>query len=698
MGYRIVNLPDGTQGQFPDTMSDDDIAGVLRKQFGGGEEPAESKAYALARSLGGSGRAAVTHAASPGGLLNSPLALVGALGSYMKSGPEMGFGDRWRREMRNLRGQQEETARESPTGTIAGSVAGPLAAAKAIPAAMSALAPVSSYMAQGMGNAGTILAGTLDSMLFGGAAAASREADRNTGQAVGQAMSSPENLVAGGVPVAFKEALPMARRASQAIGNLADRLAWKQLVPKGQSTWTQDAITKAKGTNEAGRIFRTMERQGSPVMVPEEAQRVRLMQAHESDVGARKGSIVQQVDEAAPKTGAVDFDEAAREIEGLYSKHFGTAAENVAGTDVNTAKHTARRMIDSFLSQFRPGYKATSTQVEWPAPPQGELGLPGQTTTVSRGGFLAPQEPGPPIAITRELRGATAEGPLEVASGATGQRGKVGTFRTDTGELYTPGKANEVVPPRPERLYQETMRPAPDTGWGVARPHTPAEWTQTEMPITQREGFVGNRMPEGTGPLARATDIEQQGIPLAVWERFKTNLQSEVYNTSGKHPRPETALEHDPTLGFLQDLGGAVRGAGEQAVERVLGPEAASEFQATKRQIGNVKTILPMAKAKQVEAETPRNLGMRGALDWAMHRAPYVGFGALAAPGSVAVGALGGLAAGEVAGRAIKRFTPSTIRGLGTLEEALARMPDLAPQSRTALATAIAARLRREEE
>jgi hypothetical protein len=515
--------------------------------------PSESKAYGVAKTLGTMGKAGVTAAASLGGLANAPLALTGALASYMRPGDERSFGERFAGESAALRGEQGRLAKEAPTSTAVGSVLGPAAVAKALPGALNTLAPITSRTAEVLSPAGRAIAGGLDAMLFNAASAASSNLEKGAGALpqTAEALGSPAAFAVGSLaPTVMEKVQSVGQKASEALGRAADRIAYQELA-KPEEGATRTAIEKFGSTEQAGRVFRkTLGAGGKPILRSsmDEAQRVEALKANSQRLADAKNSIVSAVDEAAPSGKSINFDEAQAELEGIYNSHFGSPADRVSGTATASAANKARRMMNDFFEKFRP--------------------------------------------------------------------------------------------------------------------------------------------------------VEGQGLPLAAWERFKSNLQKEVYDTAAKYPRSENARDN-PTLRFLSDISGGVKGVGEKAVESALGPEKLQEFLAAKRGYGDTATLIDLANPKAIRAQTPESNRLASALEWGTHRLPYMAVGGLGGlpygPTGIALGAAGGYAVGKAAPAISRASRFGRLQSYGALEDILAQMPDLTPMSREALLSAMAARLRSKE-
>lgn len=195
-----VELPDGTEAEFPDTMSEDEVKAVLRRKFPVGPQP--SKAAKAAKTAGETAADFAQQFGSIGGLLMAPKAAMGALGSYLvpyTARPGATLGERFKNEMEQARRQQAEAYQRSPIAAPAGAIGSALAVPLPAPATQAA-------MAARAAPAALAAAGVHDTALFNAALAASRSAGQpGMGTEIAQAASSPLNLL-GAAPVAAIEA------------------------------------------------------------------------------------------------------------------------------------------------------------------------------------------------------------------------------------------------------------------------------------------------------------------------------------------------------------------------------------------------------------------------------------------------------------------------------------------------------------
>lgn len=223
-----VELPDGTEAEFPDTMSEEEIKAVLRQKF-----PAPAKAPLAERAAKATGETAadfMQQYGSIGGLLTAPKAALGALGSYLvpyTAPPGATLGERFRNEMEQARRQHQESYQRSPVAAPAGALASAFSVPLPAPATQAALGARA-------GPAALAAAGIHDTALFNAALTASQQADRpDVAGRVGEAATSPWNLV-GAAPVAAIEARnALKASAAERMSRAEARAAAKAAEVKG---------------------------------------------------------------------------------------------------------------------------------------------------------------------------------------------------------------------------------------------------------------------------------------------------------------------------------------------------------------------------------------------------------------------------------------------------------------------------------
>jgi hypothetical protein len=218
---KVVEVPGMGNVEFPDEMSDEQIASALRGETASAEPEAlrqfpKSEPSGLAERaagwLGETGRGLVTGASRLATAVDPALAAAGAAGSYLVPGTGEGsFGERWRNEMEGLRRGREESAEEAPVANVVGSLLPVVAAAPAF----AALPSVSGSVGAAAPLATRMAAGGIDAALYSGASAAGAEADRAPLEAAVEAAGSPMSYAGAAAP-AMARAVPAVTGALKA--------------------------------------------------------------------------------------------------------------------------------------------------------------------------------------------------------------------------------------------------------------------------------------------------------------------------------------------------------------------------------------------------------------------------------------------------------------------------------------------------
>lgn len=232
----------------------------------------------------------------------------------------------------------------------------------------------------------------------------------------------------------------------------------------------------------------------------------------------------------------------------------------------------------------------------------------------------------------------TEEAPV-VSYGTPGYR------RTPEGDLnraYVYKQGMEHVPPG-DRLYPETTRPAPDSGWSPVFAEPPPPRTFSE------------------------------------WERLKTVLQSFVEDTKSGLNRSDAAIEASPALQKLRAVAAKIRQADEVAAQKVLSPEEFGAFMRAKTNYGTAMEVNKPYKMAVHGEDTASPFNVSYELRRAGRMMPYAGLlagGGMGAATGDPVKVLAGALAGAVAGKGAQVFehaNPTMTRAYDALGRTLSK-------------------------
>jgi hypothetical protein len=532
-----------------------------------------------------------------GGLADPAYALAGAA-VQKASGDERPFRKVWEEQAKKLKRSTEEITQRSPVMSAAGGGAGMLATAPLIAGA--ALAPTS-YLARGAGLLPRLLAGANDAALFSAATAALNNPEKPA-TAAAEAAGNPLNAVIGaGLPMAA-ELSPQIRAAGRSIKDTAGRIAYKALRPQpGDTPLMREQFGSTANAGNAALDIAT--EAGSPIVPSFASKETRFARAlrAQKELGPSIGDVTERADIAKP--GAVNVDDVMSDVASSADR-LNTPGQRIANG--GSPLRRARAVIDRLQAELR-GYVPTSTNFEF-LPQQGDLPLPGNQSTIYAGSHLEPSEPGPPIAITYQVKGAT---PSEVFTYPVERplvRGQQGTAT----HMAAQRNLYEGTPPAPERLLPDTMRPAPNTGYGVAREHVPAKLVQTAE--TANQGTFGLppspvHAPPAPGMAApvegpppahpTSTNVVPKTLNVTDALNIAREIEGRVRNVANSRAgiiksRPEEIIDADPDLKFMKELANSLRRGAGKGVETALGTKEAGAFQSLNQRYGDIATLKPI--------------------------------------------------------------------------------------------------------
>jgi hypothetical protein len=546
------------------------------------DEPAKEPSFfaKAAKYVGETGADIATNYATLGGAVNPVVAGVGALGSYLQPDTKSGggsLGERYQREMRNLRGREEEAQTRSPTTAPAATLAGFLA----LPMSGAAMSPTSTAVA-GIAEktlpaaAVKVLAGTNDAAAMNALTKGLANAD------------SPEAFSQG-----FDEGLnDPTKYAAGVLGPIAQEVApWA--VVKAQRA--EDRASQA-----ASRLFRTgpdstkimEQRMGQGLHDPLAAQtlagevirsRPDLIRSPLNERAGAAGALLEdssrtlaKVRELAEPRALVDYKPYFARLRAIRDELVGSAAARTSDEGKAAATYIDS-LIASREAEFVAKARETGQKVDF-VPGQGEIGETATTTTYPGRPGLRAGEPTEVVAVSRELPGASVVEPpprrsnlprsIELQSELRNEKGQIvrqGRFATNRqGTVAPPGyeqpMAGEMPPSQPRSVAEaggtpETarlqggqggenpiMQPQLDPAFYGEQPPLFVD-DATGRPMTPEEGGVryqGTNRPNPDAPvhvnLKHAEAVPHPGTPETATQLnlFPDRAAPELKTTPGE--------------------------------------------------------------------------------------------------------------------------------------------------------------------
>lgn len=294
--------------------------------------------------------------------------------------------------------------------------------------------------------------------------------------------------------------------------------------------------------------------------------------------GPRVGELAKEADSISP--GSVDVDTILNRM-GRHVSEMDTGPERAFAGGKNAER--AAELLAAFRKEAK-GYRATSTNVELGAPPQGRLGLsttelvPGPEAT-----FPAPRQIGTDVAYQGGL-------PITGTSLHAGPESVMFRPASSSPSIQQRALLDELTSGRPRAIPPESkpvgqtlgiQRDMFGTPSGAAVPNGPL---MTQDPaIAQSVAGQGRinqpSFPERALPTAISTNVTPKTMDVREAIAFKRWLQDEVYTTARRtNPnRPADAIRKDPDLLFKQKLANVFKEEAEKGFERAM-PHKATAF------------------------------------------------------------------------------------------------------------------------
>ena len=319
----VVDIPGHGEVEFPDSMSDADIASAakrLHEQSNPGLMDTVGR-KALATGIGATSILEPLNPVAAG--INTVLrkTLGGHLGVPEAQG---GLGQTWQEEMQRFREGKRWAQKESPVGYTAGALAGGLGAGGAIPMMASKAAAATPGL---VGAGQRALGATLDSALFTGASAAGSNLDTDPLGAASQAAKSPANLIAA-APGAVGDLGPRLRQAMETkAANMGRRVLLGGYTPISVRKAIPEEVVQT--ASEAGAFLPLGTTKGA----------FKRLEGRASDVGDTYGDLVRSLERAG--------------VDGPSAKSISAAARQEARDSFNNTSGSPRPgMFNDFANDI----------------------------------------------------------------------------------------------------------------------------------------------------------------------------------------------------------------------------------------------------------------------------------------------------------------------------------------------------------
>ena len=406
------------------------------------------------QTIGETGADIATKLGNPSGVLNVPLAMAGAAGSYLMPG-QGSLRERYNREYASLNERQREASARSPMTTPAAEVAGftllPLSKAMGAPFTEAAASLPKTLP----GAASRVLSGYLDLARW---------------KSLSDDPSLPEpgfgTLLAGSLVPAAREAGPaMAARAEAAEAKANLHRATAAGISASDQPVVEDKLlgvtqyNPERGREAVGQLVQPF------VKARETTGEVagRMGQANEQ---AKR--VMESARTAAEPTAKVNHTEVISEMEALRDSIFTKADMTVPERSAALAK--VNEIIDRVRNHFSP-----------------------RVVGISQRGVMAGPSTGEPIVGTAERI------PLDQYAARPGS----------SQQVNIPKSAEEggLFPRMDNRLEPTTTRPQPDTGWSPVVEEAPlSEWSKLK---TLWQGIAGSKP---SGKPRTSSEIETKPV------------------------------------------------------------------------------------------------------------------------------------------------------------------------------------------
>lgn len=389
-------------------------------------------------------------------------------------------------------------------------------------------------------------------------------------------------------------------KTAQVLEDAGNRSIFRGISPTEKDT----AFIRSRHSTPGGDVAADAGRVLAEMRVPSTGEQVipavgapRLRNARNKQVIEETGNAIKALmkDLEAKGVAVIDADPIVAKAKDMAAA-MDTPAARVVSNAADAKKAAA--LADRLANEHASGYVPVASEIEYQAPPQGELGLPQDVTT---------RYPGEVLVSNRKPPSVNDEFPSW--GGAGGRHVQI-----------------------PEIQEGVSRQPTMDFG-------------------TQRGSFTGTLFPEqppGTGgvpgsPINTGTAVKFMGrMSPQELHNLMVTLDDEVWRSaSQRYPtKTKEMAARDPEYRFKMGLAGLAAEELDRAVGRAFGPEAVSRYQTLRKQFGAAKDFDPLiesiANREAAGMEHKRRLPMA-----AHFTLPVAG---------AASGAVGGGASGAVLG------------------------------------------------